>query len=245
MAKRLGLKDTVDTMYRLCNAASRLRAPLAIALALAAAALMVVALPSATSSSFTRGSAAVTEEPSLDAAVVDRVAPEPRGRPVVVAAAPTPAPTEEPTAAPTAAPTLAPAPVVVAAPVAAPARVAPAAAAPAACPATFFCYPRLGISGAIVAYNDCSGTTDVGSAIRQLTCVRAGIWLAGHAYTQFGGIANYGVGDIVVVRGQSFTITGATVQRACAPTTGAVAPLSLQTSLDASPCGRVLVVQAR
>jgi hypothetical protein len=162
---------------------------------------------------------------------------------VVAVPSPTPAPTEEPTPVPT----LAAVAVVAVAPVAVPPRVVPTPAppAPAACPATFFCYPRLGIAGAIVPYNDCSGATDVGAAIRQLTCVRAGIWLAGHAYTQFGGITGYRVGDIVVVRGQSFEITGASVQRACAPSTGAIAPLSLQTSLDTSACGRVLVVQGR
>jgi len=175
----------------------------------------------------------------------ERVAPEPRGRPVVVAVpAPTPTEAPEPTEAP-APETLAPLPVV-----AAP-RVVPAAAPqavvvapPAACPATFFCYPRLGISGPIVPYNDCSGTTDVGTAIRRLTCVRAGIWLAAHAYTQFGGITGYRVGDVVFAFGQRFEITGATVQRSCEPV-GAIAALSLQTSLESSTCGRVLVVQGR
>jgi hypothetical protein len=183
-----------------------------------------------------------TEQALAPQVAVERVEPEPRGRTVVVAV---PSPTASPSEEPTAPPTLAPAPVAAVAVV--PSRVVPTAAPPppAACPVTFFCYPRLGIAGAIVPYNDCSGATEVGSAIRQLTCVRAGIWLAGHAYTQFGGITGYGVGDIVFVRGQSFTITGATVQRACSPATGAIAPLSLQTSLDALACGRVLVVQAR
>jgi hypothetical protein len=206
---------------------------------------MTVLLPSGAAPSAAASShqAALETAPVLDAAV-ERVVPEPRGRPVVVATpSPTPAPTEEPTAPPT----LAPVPVVAVAPVAVPPRVVPTAAPPppAACPATFFCYPRLGIAGAIVPYNDCSGATDVGTAIRQLTCVRAGIWLAGHAYTQFGGITAYRVGDIVVVGGRSFEITGASVQRACSPATGAIAPLSLQTSLDATACGRVLVVQGR
>jgi len=204
---------------------------------------MTVFLPNVATAPAAERSAQTAPEqaPVLDAAA-ERVVPEPRGRPVVVALpSPTPTPTEEPTPAPTLAA------VPVAAPAVIPPRVVPTAAppVPAACPATFFCYPRLGIAGAIVPYNDCSGATDVGAAIRQLTCVRAGIWLAGHAYTQFGGITGYRVGDIVVVRGQSFEITGASVQRACAPATGAIAPLSLQTSLDTSACGRVLVVQAR
>ena len=203
---------------------------------------MIVLLPS--------NSAALGVEPSHEGTVsvalprsdaVERVAPEPRGRLVVVAAR-TPAPAEAPALA-----TLDPVPAVVAVdaprfvPVAAPPAVV---APPAACPATFFCYPRLGISGPIVPYDDCSGTTDVGTAIRRLTCVRAGIWLAGHAYTQFGGITGYRAGDVVFVLGQRFEITSATVQRSCEPV-GAIAPLSLQTSLESSTCGRVLVVQGR
>ncbi|MDQ2950830.1 MAG: hypothetical protein M3R54_01050, partial [Chloroflexota bacterium] len=126
------------------------------------------------------------------------------------------------------------------------AAAAPALApAPQACAAIFFCYPRLGISGAIVPYDDCSGTTDVGQAIRQLLCVREGIWLAGHAYTQFGRITGFRVGDIVFVRGRRFEITGSAVQRACVPTARPVAPLSLQTSLEPIACGRVLVVEGR
>lgn len=223
----------------------RLRIPILLAVALTATALTMVLQPHGAIAPQLTSAAAVELTPALEAAA-ERVVPEPRGRAVVVAvASPTAAPTEEPAAPPT----LAPVPVVAVAPVIVPARVvataAPPPPPPAACPATFFCYPRLGIAGAIVPYSDCSGTTDVGTAIRQLTCVRAGIWLAGHAYTQFGGITGYRVGDIVVVRGQTFEITGASVQRACSPTTGAVAPLSLQTSLDATACGRVLVIQAR
>ena len=123
--------------------------------------------------------------------------------------------------------------------------VVPVVVAPQPCPATYFCYPRLGVSGPIITYNDCSGGTDVGLGIRQLTCVTGGIWLAGHAYTQFGRITGFAVGDVVVVRGRQFEITGSSVQRSCEPTTQAVAPLSLQTSLEATTCGRVLVVQGR
>ena len=214
--------------------------PILVAFALTAGAFMTVLLPS--------NSGALGEEPSRNTVSVDqprpdaveRVAPESRGRPVVVAVW-TPASTEAPAPA-----TLAPVVVAVVAPrfVPAAAPLAVVAPPPAACPATFFCYPRLGISGPIVPYNDCAGTTDVGTAIRRLTCVRAGIWLAGHAYTQFGGITGYLSGDVVFVLGQRFEITGATVQRSC-ETVGAIAALSLQTSLESSTCGRVLVVQGR
>ena len=217
--------------------------PLAVTLALAATALMTVHLPSWDAKPDLPSSQGSTLEQSpAEDASVERVAPEPRGRPVVIAM-PTPTPTEEPTASPA----VAPVPVVVAAALVVAPRIAPTAAPPppATCPASFFCYPRLGIAEAIVPYSDCSGTTDVGTSLRQLTCVRDGIWLAGHAYTQFGGITAFRIGDVVFVRGQRFEITGSSVQRACAPSTVATAPLSLQTSLDATACGRVLVVQGR
>ena len=204
--------------------------PLVIALALVTTAFMTVLLPS-TTVGLDQGPAqtiAAEQAPMTDAAL-KRALPEPRGRSVVVAVS-TPAPVQAPPLLATLSPTVAP---LVTAPL------------PAACPSNFFCYPRLGIAGPIVAYNDCSGATDVGLAIRQLTCIRAGIWLAGHAYTQFGGIANFRLGDVVFVRGQRFEITGSSVQRACAPATGEIAPLSLQTSLDSTGCGRVLVVQGR
>jgi hypothetical protein len=223
------------------------RVSLALALALAAAASMAVLVARTTAAPDRSTRPIAVEQPSVEYAAVDRVSPEPRGRPVIVAAS-TPTPTEEPT--PLA--SVARLPVTVVAPiVAAPLPVATAAAPavtaspPAVCPANFFCYPRLGIAGAIVPYNDCSGATDVGLAIRQLTCVRAGIWLAGHAYTQFGGITGYRVGDVVFALGRRFEITGASVQRSCAPATGAIAPLSLQTSLETATCGSVLVVQGR
>ena len=133
------------------------------------------------------------------------MAPESRGRPAVAPES-TPAPTEAPVA-----PTEAP-PLVVPQP-------APAVApAPEACPATYFCYPRLGIAGAIVPYSDNTGASDVGLGIRQLTYIQGGIWLAGHAYTQFGKITGFSVGDVVVVRGRLFEITGSSVQRSCEPT---------------------------
>ena len=189
---------------------------------------------------------ALTPAPVGDAAV-ERIAPEPRGRQIVIAA-PSATATEPPVLV-----TDAPIAVALVAPIAAPRVVPPvvtappvaATAPPATCPASFFCYPRLGITGAVIPYDDCSGKTDVGTAIRRLTCVRAGIWLAGHAYTPFGGITGYRVGDVVFVQGQRFEITGASVQRSCEVSTTAVAPLSLQTSLEAATCGRVLVVQGR
>jgi hypothetical protein len=206
---------------------------------------MTVILPSTTIAVDPAAPDVAVAQPVL-AQSVERVAPEPRGRAVVVRVQ-TPAPTEEPPAPAAAPPSVvaAPSPVVAAqrlAPAAPPLVLAPP---PAACPASYFCYPRLGIAGPIVPYNDCSGATDVGGAIRQLACVRAGIWLAGHAYTQFGGITGYRAGDEVFVRGQRFEITGASVQRSCEPSSQAIAPLSLQTSLEAATCGRVLVVQGR
>jgi hypothetical protein len=221
-------------------------------LALTASAFMTVLLPT-NSAPIDEGASrhATAEQAPAGDATLERVAPEPRGHPVVVAVD-APAATEAPALTEGSALTEPPAaePVAVAAPRAAALRPVPTAAPvvvapPAACPATFFCYPRLGISGPIVPYSDCSGATDVGTAIRRLTCVRAGIWLAGHAYTQFGGITGYRAGDVVFVLGQRFEITGASVQRSCAPATGAIAPLSLQTSLESATCGQVLVVQGR
>ena len=200
-------------------------------------AFLVIAVITASFPTATPHGAAVVTVSTAPLAAEDRVAPEPRGRPVIVAV-PTPAPTEtpmpatpEPAAPPAAGPVVAGPPVV--------------APAPQSCPASFFCFPRLGIAGQIVPYDDCSGTTDVGAAIRQLLCVRDGIWLAGHAYSAFGRITGFRVSDVVFVRGQRFEITGSSVQRACAPAAGPVAPLSLQTSLEAVTCGRVLVVQGR
>ncbi len=227
-----------------------LHMPILATFAFTASALMTVFLPSGVLPAHGATSDSTVGQTPTTETTLERVAPEPRGRPVVVAV-PTPASTEAPAPTEAPEPTEAPAPATLAPrPVVAAARIVPASAPPAvdappaACPATFFCYPRLGISGPIVPYNDCSGTTDVGTAIRRLTCVRAGIWLAGHAYTQFGGITGYRAGDVVFVLGQRFEITGATVQRSCEPV-GAIAPLSLQTSLESSTCGRVLVVQGR
>ena len=213
---------------------SSVRGPLVLGLVLVGGVLVAATAPAFVASSAPIAVTAdvaispaisISSAPEDPAAFAERVAPEPRGRPVVVAG--TQAPTEAPMVA-------APVPTV-------PTQVP----APQACPATFFCYPRLGIAGPIVAYNDCSGATDVGVAIRVLTCVPQGIWLAGHAYTQFGRITDFRVGDAVFVIGHQFAITGSSIQRACAPTTQVVAPLSLQTSLESSACGQVLVVEGR
>jgi hypothetical protein len=130
--------------------------------------------------------------------------------------------------------------------VVAPVRVAPVAppAAPATCPANQFCYPRVGIAGPIVPYNDCSGSTDVGTAIRSLTCVSP-TFLAAHAYTQFGRIAGWRAGDVVFAYGTRYLVVDAYTQGGCVPPARAIAPLSLQTSLTSANCGPILVVQAR
>jgi hypothetical protein len=140
-----------------------------------------------------------------------------------------------------------PAPVVEVAEIAVP-QVAPAPvvrpAAPDTCPANQFCYPRVGIAGAIVPYTDCTGSTDVGTAIRSITCVSA-TYLAAHAYTQFGRIAGWRAGDIVFAYGTRYVIVGGFTQPGCEPPARTIAPLSLQTSLTPATCGPILVVQAR
>ncbi len=150
----------------------------------------------------------------------------------------TPEPTVEP-APPEPVRTAAPA---VARPVSTPIPVV--ATAPATCPATWFCYPRLGIAGPIVPYTDCSGSTDVGTAIRSYSCL-SDRYLMGHAYTQFGKVTQWAAGDVVFAWGQRYTVSGAVTQRSCETPTVALAPLSMQTSLTSNSCGAVLVVQAR
>jgi len=181
------------------------------------------------------------------AAATATPAPEPTEAPVAVpvtAADPAPAPvapvaTPRPTAPPASVP---PAPARTAAPTAPPAPTVAPSTPPATCPATWFCYPRLGIAGAIVPYTDCSGSTDVGTAIRSFVCLSP-FYLMGHAYTQFGQITQWRAGDIVFASGRQFTITGAFTQSSCAAPAQAIAPLSLQTSLTSGGCGSVLVVQ--
>jgi hypothetical protein len=185
-----------------------------------------------------RGSGAVA---AAEKAAEPVAAPAPVSVPVT-AAEPTAAPAA--TAVPATPQPVAPQPTVRPAPTAAPAPTAPpvATAAPAGCPATWFCYPRLGIAGAIVPYTDCGGTTDIGTSIRSFTCLSP-FYLMGHAYTQFGLITQWRAGDIVFASGRQFTITGAFTQSSCEAPARALAPLSLQTSLTSGGCGSVLVVQ--
>lgn len=113
---------------------------------------------------------------------------------------------------------------------------------PAAC-ASDFCYPRLGLVREVVPYDDCLASTDIGEATRLLTCLNP-FYLAGHAYTPFGLIANWQVGDVVWLYQKAYVVTGAYTQPSCTPLKGSQAPLSLQTSLTSASCGDVLVVQA-
>lgn len=127
------------------------------------------------------------------------------------------------------------------------ARVAVAARAlpqAATCPVDQFCYPRVGIAGPIVPYGDCTGSTDVGTAIRSLTCLSP-TYLVAHAYTQFGRIANWRAGDIVFAHGVRYVLFDAFTQPGCVVAARPIAPLSLQTSLTSANCGPILVVQGR
>jgi hypothetical protein len=127
------------------------------------------------------------------------------------------------------------------------ARVAVAARAlpqAATCPVDQFCYPRLSIAGPIVPYGDCTGATDVGTAIRSLTCLSP-TYLVAHAYTQFGRIANWRAGDIVFANGVRYVVFDAFTQPGCVVAARPIAPLSLQTSLTSANCGPILVVQGR
>jgi len=121
---------------------------------------------------------------------------------------------------------------------------APGPVVPATCAVNQFCYPRVGIAGTIVPYNDCTGKTDVGTAIRSVMCVSP-TYLAAHAYTQFGRIAAWRAGDLVFAYGTRYVIVDGFTQPGCVPPARAIAPLSLQTSLTPATCGPILVVQAR
>lgn len=165
--------------------------------------------------------------------------------PVITPSAAPAAPAEEPIAVPAppvvetvARPTVVP----VRTPV--PPAPTPVVALGSACPATWFCFPRVGLAGPIVPYGDCSGSTDVGTAIRSYTCL-SDHWLMGHAYTSFGLIRQWVPGDVVYAYGNKYTLTAALVQSACAAPVFPLAPLSLQTSLTSQACGQVLVVQGR
>lgn len=165
------------------------------------------------------------------------VAPAPAAVPVNVVPAPAPVPVNAVPApsravpAPPRAALLPPAPTAV-----------PQVAQP--CPADWICYARVGLAGPIVPYTDCSGGSDIGTAIRAFTCLSP-TYLLGHAYTQFGKITQWRAGDVVFAYGRPYTVTGATTQSSCAPPVLPLAPLSLQTSLSPNACGLVLVVQAR
>lgn len=135
-------------------------------------------------------------------------------------------------------------PVQAAAVVTAPAPVVVAAPPPAACPSTWLCYPRVGIAGPIVPYNDCSAGTDVGTAIRAITCVSP-TYFAAHAYTQFGRITGWQAGDIVFAYGVRYVLYSGFTQGSCVTPIRAIAALSLQTSLSTNNCGPVLVLQGR
>ena len=150
-------------------------------------------------------------------------------------------PSEAPATA--AAPSEAPATVVVPSATPVPVTVIPVAPPqPTACPANFFCYPRVGIAGPVVPYDDCTGATDVGTAIRSLTCLSS-TYLAAHAYTQFGRIAGWQAGDIVFLLGTRYVLVDAFTQPGCVAPARAHASLSLQTSLTSAHCGPILVVQ--
>ena len=167
----------------------------------------------------------------------DQGAVEPKAGPVAAEIAePTPPEPAPPEPAPTPEPAVLPQPVATPAPV--------VALAPPTCPATWFCYPRLGIAGPIVPYTDCSGSTDVGTAIRSYSCL-SDHYLMGHAYTQFGRVTQWAAGDLVFAWGQRYSVSGAVTQQSCSTPTAALAPLSMQTSLTSKSCGAVLVVQAR
>lgn len=184
-----------------------------------------------------RGHAAAESTPVAEATEAPVAVPVTAAEPAAAPASPVAAP--QPAAPQTSTP---PAPARTAAPTAPPAPTVAPSAPPATCPATWFCYPRLGIAGAIVPYTDCGGTTDIGTSIRSFTCLSP-FYLMGHAYTQFGKITQWQAGDIVFASGRQFTITGAFTQSSCEAPARAIAPLSLQTSLTSGGCGSVLVVQ--
>jgi hypothetical protein len=119
-----------------------------------------------------------------------------------------------------------------------------ASAAPTSCPTASFCYPRLGIAGTILPYEDCQGRTDIGAEIRSFSCLSQ-LYLIGHAWTAFGGIKAYAADDVVYALGRRFTVYDGFVQASCAAPARPLAPLSMQTSLTLNACGPVLVVQAR
>jgi hypothetical protein len=175
--------------------------------------------------------------------IESRAAIEP-ATPVLVEAATEPPAAPDSAAATPAQPEQAAASPAEAAPVARVAVVAPAPLPAATCPVNQFCYPRVGIAGPIVPYGDCTGSTDVGTAIRSLTCLSP-TYLVAHAYTQFGRIAGWRAGDIVFAHGVRYVLFDAFTQPGCVVAARPIAPLSLQTSLTSANCGPILVVQGR
>jgi hypothetical protein len=181
---------------------------------------------------------AMQDQTGQDEAVIGE---EPAAPPATIQA--TPATAVVPVVAAPPARTAAPQPVRTPAPTVAPLPTE-SAPLPTTCPATWFCYPRLGIAGPIVPYTDCSGGTDVGTAIRSYSCLSDN-YLMGHAYTQFGLVRQWAAGDVVFAWGRRFAVSGAVTQQSCGAPSFPLAALSMQTSLTSSACGAVLVVQAR
>jgi hypothetical protein len=177
--------------------------------------------------------ATITSRAAIDLAtsVLAVAATEPRAAPDSAAAVPA---QQEQIAAPPAE----------AAPVARVAVAARASPPEATCPVNQFCYPRVGIAGPIVPYGDCTGSTDVGTAIRSLTCLSP-TYLVAHAYTQFGRIAGWRSGDVVFAHGIRYVLFNAFTQPGCVVPARPIAQLSLQTSLTSAACGPILVVQGR
>jgi|GEM_PF-2634143 len=177
------------------------------------------------------------------ASIASRAVIEPTTPALAVAATEPPAAPDSAAAAPAQPEQVAASPAE-AAPVARAAVAARASLPAATCPVNQFCYPRVGIAGPIVPYGDCTGSTDVGTAIRSLTCLTP-TYLAAHAYTQFGRIAGWRAGDIVFANGVRYVLFDAFTQSGCVVPARAIAPLSLQTSLTSATCGPILVVQGR
>jgi len=188
-------------------------------------------------------SSGVPETDLLVANIESRAAIEPAA-PVLAAAATEPPAAPDTAAAAPAQPDQVAASPAEAAPVARVVVAARALPQAATCPVNQFCYPRVGIAGPIVPYGDCTGSTDVGTAIRSLTCLSS-TYLAAHAYTQFGRIAGWRAGDIVFAHGVRYVIFDAFTQPGCVVAARPIAPLSLQTSLTSATCGPILVVQGR
>ena len=189
-------------------------------------------------------SSGVTYPDLLEVANIEpRAAIEPATPVIAVAATEPPAAPDSAAAAPARPDQVAASPAE-AAPVARVAVAARALPQAATCPVDQFCYPRLSIAGPIVPYGDCTGATDVGTAIRSLTCLSP-TYLVAHAYTQFGRIANWRAGDIVFAHGVRYVLFDAFTQPGCVVAARPIAPLSLQTSLTSANCGPILVVQGR